>query len=45
MLETLTNYATILIAFTLLGIYHQLEQAGNMIKTINTFLREKVTDD
>tara|TARA_B100001079_G_scaffold168783_1_gene144849 strand:- start:4 stop:138 length:135 start_codon:yes stop_codon:yes gene_type:complete len=44
MLEDITNYATIIIAFTLLGIYMQLDQAGKMIKTINAFLREKVDD-
>ena len=42
MLETVTNYATIIIAFTLLGIYVQLEQAGKVIKTINQFLKENV---
>ena len=44
MLEDITNYATIIIAFTLLGIYMQLEQAGKMIKTINQFLREKIDE-
>ena len=44
MVEELVNYATIIIAFTLLGIYVQLEQAGKVIKTINAFLREKVDD-
>jgi|TARA_Y100001951_G_scaffold25322_1_gene19450 hypothetical protein len=40
MLETVTDYATIIIAFTLLGIYMQLENAGKVLQTMSTFIRE-----
>jgi hypothetical protein len=41
MLENVTDYATIIIAFTLLGIYMQLENAGKILQSMSAFIRKE----
>ena len=45
MVQELANYASIIIALAMVNVVWQLEKASQLLKSMNKFLAEGITDD